>query len=158
MARAAPALDPVDASRILTNLITDSISPEDAAEKLTQCFSVKVIIEGLDLMFSESIAANHQATLRDFLIGSFSKLPPKVREVYESALIACDDGPVHGAAMLQTGEQVNLEMISFRVLTFYIAQSLVDKFDAKFKGRPVTEQMIARFIPLIRTQLPENAA
>ena len=79
-------------------------------------------------------------------------------EVYESALIACHDVPVQGAAVMQTGEQVNLEMFCFRVRSFYVAQSLVDKFVARFKGRPVTEQPIARFIPLIRKQLPENGA
>lgn len=56
MARAASALNPDDASRIYLNLITDSIILDEAAEKLRICNSVKVIIEGLDYKFSESIA------------------------------------------------------------------------------------------------------
>ena len=66
-------------------------------------------------MFIESIAANRQATCRDFLLGSLNKLLPKFREVYQFALIACVDVLVHDAVMLQTGEQINLEMFCFRV-------------------------------------------
>ena len=151
-------LDRFDAVEIFALASVDAISVDDARNQLRSHIAVDVIIERLDKRLTDSIIAEGCSTVCLFLERTLERLPPTLRDVDSTAMIACDELPVHCQKQSPEGTLSDAFVFCFRVRSYYAARQVVVMFNRRFDSRPTRETFLGHYVPIPHSRSAANAA
>ena len=134
-------LDRFDAADIFAAASIDAIFVEDTRSQMQSHIALDVMIESIDQRFTESIAGDSCATLRQFLERTLARMPPTLNGVHFTAMIACDDTPVRCEKQSIEGTLSVSPVFCFRIRSYYAARQVVAMFKRRFDTRPPTERL-----------------
>ena len=142
-------LDRFDAAEIFAAASVVAISVNDARNQLQSYSVVDVMIEGLDLRFIDSIAAEGCGTPRLFLKRTLARLPPTLGGVYFAAMIACDEALARCEKQSPESTLSFALVFCFRIRSYYAARQFFAMFNRRFDSRLIAERLSICYVPIL---------